>query len=117
PNNCVLAIFGDVKTADVKAAVERAFSNWTPGSAGFQPSSSGKSPELHRPNAGEPRRVVETRDKKQAVIVIGFRGTTMHDPDRHALDIVQAGCTDWGPRLFIRGTDELGLAHYGCREP
>ena len=28
PNNCVLAIFGDVKTADVQVAVEKAFGNW-----------------------------------------------------------------------------------------
>ncbi|HEX4343145.1 MAG TPA: pitrilysin family protein, partial [Verrucomicrobiae bacterium] len=28
PNNCVLAIYGDVKAADVKAAVEKAFAGW-----------------------------------------------------------------------------------------
>ncbi len=28
PNNCVLAIYGDVETNDVKAAVEKAFANW-----------------------------------------------------------------------------------------
>ncbi len=28
PNNCVLAIYGDVKAGEVKAAVEKAFANW-----------------------------------------------------------------------------------------
>src|SRR5476649_2455750 len=28
PNNCVLAIYGDVKANEVRAAVERAFANW-----------------------------------------------------------------------------------------
>src|ERR1035441_8624907 len=28
PNNCVLAIYGDVKAGDVRAAVEKAFANW-----------------------------------------------------------------------------------------
>ena len=28
PNNCVLAIYGDVKTSEVKSAVEKAFVNW-----------------------------------------------------------------------------------------
>ncbi len=28
PNNCVLAIYGDVKAGDVRAAVEKAFGNW-----------------------------------------------------------------------------------------
>src|SRR5262245_48473250 len=34
PNNCVLAIYGDVKTAEVRAAVEKAFADWKRGSAG-----------------------------------------------------------------------------------
>ena len=29
PNNCVLAIYGDVKTGEVRAAVEKAFGAWT----------------------------------------------------------------------------------------
>ncbi len=33
PNNCVLAIFGDVKADEVKAAVEKVFANWTSGAA------------------------------------------------------------------------------------
>ena len=30
PNNCVLAIYGDVNTAEVRAAVEKAFGAWQP---------------------------------------------------------------------------------------
>ena len=33
PNNCVLAIYGDVETIEVKAAVEKAFGHWKPGRA------------------------------------------------------------------------------------
>ena len=52
------------------------------------------------------------RDKKQAVIVIGFRGTTLHDPDRYALDLLQECCSDLGSRLFLRVREKLGLAYY-----
>ena len=48
------------------------------------------------------QRVEETRDKKQAVIVVGFPGTTLRDEDRYALDLIQESCSDLGSRLFLR---------------
>ena len=107
PNNCVLAIYGDVKTGDVKAAVEKAFASWR------------KNPDVEKlirisptPLLTEPKRVVEARDKKQAVLVIGFTGTTMDNEDRYALDMVQECCSDLGSRLFLRIREQLGLAYY-----
>ena len=106
PNNCVLAIFGDVKTAEVKAAVEKAFANWKAGqAANIQHSTFNIQPPASN-------RVTETRDKKQAVIVIGFRGTTLYDADRYALDLLQETCSDLGSRLFLRVREQLGLAYY-----
>ena len=58
------------------------------------------------------KRVTETRDKKQAVLVIGFRGTTLHDADRYPLELVQEACSDLGSRLFLRIREKLGLAYY-----
>jgi len=52
------------------------------------------------------------RDKKQAVVVIGFPGTTMHDEDRYALEMIQESCSDLGSRLFLRIREQLGLAYY-----
>ena len=114
PDNCVLAIYGDVKADEVKAAVEKAFVNWKPraGSAGRMPAS-GKDPGATRPqNAGAPSRVEELRDKKQAVLVVGFPGTTMFDDDRYALELIQESCSDLGSRLFLRIRERLGLAYY-----
>ena len=106
PNNCVLAIFGDVNTAAVKAAVEKAFANWKAGEpANIQHSTF----NIQHSTAN---RVTELRDKKQAVIVIGFRGTTLHDKDRYALDLLQECCSDLGSRLFLRVREKLGLAYY-----
>ena len=58
------------------------------------------------------KRVTETRDKKQAVLVIGYRGTTLQDADRYALELVQEACSDLGSRLFLRVREKLGLAYY-----
>jgi zinc protease len=104
PDNCVLAIFGDVKTDAVKAAVEKAFGGWKRG--GYKPSTFNLQPST------SPQRVTETRDKKQAVLVIGFPGATMFSEDRYALEILQECCSDLGSRLFLRIREQLGLAYY-----
>jgi zinc protease len=109
PNNCVLAIYGDVKTAEVKAAVEKAFANWkSPGGGGVPASGSG----INVPPLTSPKRVEETRDKKQAVLVIGFHGTSVENADKYALDLLQECCSDLGSRLFLRIREQLGLAYY-----
>ena len=107
PNNCVLAIYGDVKTAEVKSAVEKLFGHWKSSDAANEP--------IRIPPDTPPplmQRVEEIRDKKQAVLVIGFPGTTMHDEDRYALDLIQESCSDLGSRLFLRIREQLGLAYY-----
>jgi len=55
---------------------------------------------------------VETRDKKQAVMLVGFPGLTIKDPDRYPLELLQEGCSDLGSRLFLRVREKLGLAYY-----
>ena len=104
PNNCVLAIYGDVKTADVRTAVANAFGKWKAGEGMKQPAASFQPPKSNH--------VTETRDKKQAVLVIGFPGTTMNNEDRYALDLIQECCSDLGSRLFLRIREQLGLAYY-----
>ncbi|MGO8837069.1 MAG: M16 family metallopeptidase [Limisphaerales bacterium] len=107
PNNCVLAIYGDVETAEVKAAVEKTFGHWKPNAA---------AKELIHVPPGPPvplvQRAEEVRDKKQAVIVIGFPGTTIHSEEHYALDLLQEACSDLGSRLFLRIREQLGLAYY-----
>ena len=104
PNNCVMAIFGDVKAADVKDAVKKTFADWKP--LKQEPSTFSLQPLT------SPKHITETRDKKQAVLVIGFPGTTMFDADRYALEILQETCSDLGSRLFLRIREQLGLAYY-----
>jgi zinc protease len=106
PNNCVLAVFGDVKADQVKAAVEKAFAGW-------KSSSSNALALTAKPLAlASPKHITETRDKKQAVLVMGFPSTTLKDQDRYALELLQESCSDLGSRLFMRVRDKLGLAYY-----
>src|SRR5438445_939196 len=56
--------------------------------------------------------VTETRDKKQAVILVGYQCTTLHDADRYPLELLQEACSDLGSRLFLRIREQLGLAYF-----
>jgi zinc protease len=105
PNNCVLAIFGDVKASEVKAAVEKKFGAWPKGAEALKDLAA-------VPPITEIKRVVETRDKKQAVMIIAFRGVSVHDADRYPLELIQEACSDLGSRLFMRVREKLGLAYY-----
>jgi zinc protease len=109
PGNSVLAIYGDIKTADLKAAAERAFANWKSSQTTPAP---GQTANRQSKIVDSARRVTETRDKKQAVLFIGFPGATLHDEDRHAMDLLQEACSDLGSRLFLRIREKLGLAYY-----
>jgi zinc protease len=109
PTNCVLAIYGDVKADDVKTAVEKYFATWKSSANAtiLDEIANRKSPIVN-----SPKRVTETRDKKQAVIVMGFAGTTLNGPDRYPLELLQEACSDLGSRLFLRVREKLGLAYY-----
>lgn len=106
PSNAVLAIYGDFEAKEVEAAVRKAFGKWKPDTP----------PRSHNQDpfggVGNRKRVIENRDKKQAVLVIGFPSTTLDNPDRHALELIQESCSDLGSRLFTRIREKLGLAYY-----
>ncbi|MGH7979709.1 MAG: M16 family metallopeptidase, partial [Limisphaerales bacterium] len=87
-----------------KGAVERAFGGWKRGDAVKVAAPAPKMPASNR--------VAESRDKKQAVLVIGFHGSTIHDNDHYALELIHEACSDLGSRLFLRVREQLGLAYY-----
>jgi len=105
PRNCVLAIFGDVDTETVRHAVEQKFAAWKGGVEALT-----TLPPVKYP--AKQKRIVEFRDKKQAVMILGFPGATLHGPDRYALELLQEACSDLGSRLFLRIRENLGLAYY-----
>ena len=106
PNNCVLAIYGDIETDRGQRCRGKGLRHLaTPGPI----------PDFRLPASRlwtQRQRVTETRDKKQAVLVIGYRGTTVRDADRYALELLQEACSDLGSRLFLRIREKLGLAYY-----
>ena len=105
PNNCVMSIFGDISADRVKAAIDAKFGAWKMG----PPITIEAGEPLH---PDEIIRVSEHRDKKQGVIVVAFPGVSIHNKDRHALELLQEALSDLGSRLFVRIRENLGLAYY-----
>ena len=104
PNNGVLAVFGDVHMEAVRGALEAALGGWKPSNLAQQTATIVS-------HARVPH-VIEEREKEQAVLALGFPGTTFDHADRYALELIQEACSDMGSRLFMRVRDELGLAYY-----
>lgn len=104
PDNAVFAVYGDVHADAVRGAIEAEFGSWNSSAAAIA-----ESPSTGTRPAG---RSSDTRDKEQAVLALGFPGTTFASEDRHVLDLIQEACSDMGSRLFLRIRDELGLAYY-----
>lgn len=100
----VVAVFGDVKADEVRAAVERLLGDLP---AGEVPAA----PPVPAPLAGSAD-VEAIRDKEQAVLMVGYRGLAVDDPDRAALELIDEACSDLGSRFFIRIREELGLAYF-----
>jgi zinc protease len=107
PDNCVLAIYGDINTEQTKTAIEAALGQWKRSPGGVKINASPETLTI----AGV-KRIIEARDKKQAVMVVGFIGTTLHDPDRYALELLQESCSDLGSRLFLQIREKMGLAYF-----
>ena len=99
--NLTLAIAGDFDSSEVLDA----FSNWT------APLPTGElwTPPASTLQPGGERSV--SLPKKQAVLTIGFPGTSIHGHDRHALALLQEYAADMAGPLFTRIREDLGLAY------
>ncbi len=100
-SNITLAIAGDFDPPAILALLTEKFAHlpqgrrWAPPASTLQ---SGVCLTAHLP-------------KKQAVLTIGFPGTTVSCADRHALAMIQEYSTDMAGPLFTRIREELGLAY------
>jgi zinc protease len=57
------------------------------------------------------KRVEVTKKKEQAHFVLGFMGTTFHQKDRYAMEVLDAILSGQGGRLFYQLRDKESLAY------
>ena len=104
--NGVIAIFGDVVADEVRVMVEELLGDLPAGRTG-RCSAIAAPPEL-----AASREVEAIKDKEQAVLMVGFPGTDLFNPDNAAIEIIDEACSDLGSRLFLRIREEMGLAYF-----
>ncbi len=99
--NLTLTLAGDFDPTRALSLITEKFSALTPGQRWHAPASvitQGLTQVHHLP-------------KKQAIVTIGFPGTTVSGANRHALAMIQEYASDMAGPLFSRIREELGLAY------
>ena len=103
--NGVVAVFGNVKAADVKELFEQKLGAMPPGELALTDAPT-------TPRLAKSKTVQAERDKAQAVLMLGYRGADVSDPDRYVLQLIDEASSDMGSRLFIRIREQMGLAYF-----
>jgi zinc protease len=104
-DNLVVAIVGDVDPDQAAAEISRRFGELPGG---------GNIDALLAPDEAAPtesREDFEHKDRSQAHLVLGFRGLTIHDPEREVLEVLSQLLAGQGGRLFLELRDRKSLAY------
>ncbi len=108
PRQMVLAVSGDVKADRIREVVEQLFGDWQnaeTATAGLEESILPPDPPLG------PQFFNIDRDKEQIHILIGFLGTSLHNEDRYALEVLDTVLSGQSGRLFSELRDRQSLAY------
>lgn len=104
PNNMILSIVGDINSNEVIKKIETLFGKWK-----FQDYTP---PHIPKEKTVERVRVkIKRREKKQTHIMLGFLGTSLKNPDRYPLEVLNSILSGQGGRLFIELRDKESLAY------
>jgi zinc protease len=104
PNNLVLAVVGDVEADGIQHTVDRLFRSWQPTPLEFPPQGRASGAAVNGP-------MIYQRNKEQAHIIVGMRGTSLHHPDRYALRVLESILASQGGRLFVELREKQSLAY------
>jgi len=104
PSNMVIAVYGDIRTDEVAASLQKRFGN-LPGKAVTLATFSEDLPTALRTKE-------LTMDKEQAALLAGFHAPTIFDADRYGMEIISSifGSSLSG-RMFVKIREELGNAY------
>ncbi|MFH0808913.1 MAG: pitrilysin family protein [Pseudomonadota bacterium] len=105
PKGMVISVVGDIDAEHACRKVAELLGDWR-GEPGSPPVVAAQQPLRCV------TKVSRARDARNQVnLLLGFRGLTLTDPDRYALDVLDAALSSQGGRLFVRLRDELSLAY------
>jgi zinc protease len=91
-----------------RAAVIKLLNAKMPNKPFFAGSHASEIVEFH----GTGQTILVPTNKQQAIVEIGYPGVTVSDPDRPALELINAALSDLASRLFIRIREQQSLAYF-----
>ncbi len=104
PSNLVIAVFGEIEPPSVMRQVAQTF--------GAMPAHASAWPErLAEPPLDGIQHAARTMDREQAVLMLGFQGSTHAATDRYALDLLTAVLSGMAGRLFQSVREAHGLSY------
>jgi len=103
-NNSVIAVFGDVRTAEAVSLAERFLGHLRPGER--------LEVEIPPPPAAAIRRESgEKQGVRQEAVLLGFPGVSVDDPDRYPLEVLAEYFSGLSSPLFLSVRVRAGLAY------
>ncbi|MDI6782987.1 MAG: pitrilysin family protein, partial [bacterium] len=107
PKNAVLAVFGNIKVDEIIPQLAKSF-------AGFNSPSEEKKyrQEVKEPPLTEIRKASKTKEKQQAVVLLGYPSIDVKDPRRYPFEVMNSILSGQGSRLFDTIREKQGLAYY-----
>lgn len=103
--NGVISVFGNVKAEEVKALVEKYFGKMPSGELAFAEVAAATP-------LTETKNVTANLEKQQAIVMVGFQGTTASGQDRATMELINEASNDLGSRFFNRIREKMGLAYF-----
>lgn len=103
PDNMVVAIFGDIDADKMRKKASAVFGRLR-----------GRLGELKiplEPEQSEARQSLRQMPKEQTVLMIGYPGADVKNPDKYALDIINSILSHEGGRLYTAIREKLGLSY------
>jgi zinc protease len=105
PQDAVLAVAGDVEPDEIVEAIAARLADWNPQEGAQLPTRTPPPP----PDSWRQRELEKNRN--QSHVVVGFRGLSVDDPDRPALEVLTQVLSGQGGRLFMELRDRQSLAY------
>jgi len=105
PNNMVLAVYGDIDSKKVLAAIENKFAQL--------PKKEISLVKHQEQPLQQPIEKTQSMDKEQAVVMLGFQGPLIGSADEEGVDILTSIIGGgMNSRLFLKVREELGKAYH-----
>jgi zinc protease len=108
--NLVIAVSGDVDPDEIAKSLSVRLADLPGGGGPSGGRFEAPSPPIE-PEPTELRSAHIRKERAQTHIVMGFRGLTVSDPDRYALDVITQLLAGQGGRLFLELRDRRSLAY------